>query len=470
MTAADGLFFAADGPTSPQIIGGLVLLSAVGGRGPAEAADAVAAALRESSSQLPVLRQRLRYRFPRWLRRPHWSVGGPPDAGAVRSVLLPDESTVRRRVAELLRTPLDLQHRPWALDVLASPGIETAGAPPSGPARVTVLFRLHHSFTDGLGVISLTRGLFDEGAAQRQPHGAAVSDVRKQSAVPTDALGKPTVPPRERFGSRLAAARRGGRALASTARGLLGLAARGSAPVVPWQGRVSAQRSLEVVELPLKVAQARAKSLGVGMTALVAAAATEGLLELPEVAAAVATGGLREVRAMLPVAVRSASTWHAMGNHTAGVPLDIPLTAASLAERARAIQHQLSRAGQEQQARAARIVVAHLPKLVPPSLHRLLVRAVYSPKWFNMVVTAMPGPRQQTHIGGQTVRGVGGLLPLPPGVALTIGALRWTQTLTVTVLADPAALPDLSPVRDRLAALDEMPAPADDPATVERPA
>ena len=460
MTAADGLFFAADSPTSPQIIGGLVLLSAVGGRGPAEAAGAVSDALRDASAQLPVLRERLRDRSPRWLRRPHWPVGGPPDDDAVRSAVLSDETAVRARVAELLRTPLDLSHRPWALDVLASPGEETTGLQTSGPARVTVLFRLHHSFTDGLGVISLTRGLFDEGADLRQP---------LDGTAPTPAP-KPAGVPRDRANPRLAAARRGGRSFASTVRGLLGLAARGAAPVVPWQGRVSGERSLQVVELPLKVAQARAKALGVGMTALVAAAATEGLLQLPEVASAVATGGLREIRAMLPVAVRSARTWHDLGNHTAGVPLDIPLTAGSLAERARAIQNQLSRAGQEQQARAARIVVAHLPKLVPPPLHRLLVRAVYGPKWFSMIVTAMPGPRQQQHMGGQIVRGVGGLLPLPPGVALTIGALRWTQTLTVTVLADPAALPDLSPVREQLEALDETPAPADDPATVERPA
>jgi hypothetical protein len=338
---------------------------------------------------------------------------------------------------------------------------------PTGPARVTVLFRLHHSFTDGLGVISLTRGLFDEGASLRQPLDAAVPG-QARAAADGDAPADGVLP--GRVGPRLAAVRRGSRSLASTIRGLLGLASRGSAPVVPWQGRVSAERSLEVVELPLKVAQAKAKSLGVGMTALVAAAATEGLLQLPEVATAVATGGLREVRAMLPVAVRSASTWHALGNHTAGVPLDIPLTAGTLAERARAIQNQLSRAGQEQQARAARIVVAYLPKLVPPPLHRLLVRAVYGPKWFSMIVTAMPGPRQQQHMGGQVVRGVGGLLPLPPGVALTIGALRWTQTLTVTILADPAALPDLSPVREQLEALDEIPAPADDPAKVERPA
>ena len=74
--------------------------------------------------------------------------------------------------------------------------------------------------------------------------------------------------------------------------------------------------------------------------------------------------------------------------------------------------------------------------------------------------------------GGMSVLSSRGatVLPLPPGVALTIGALRWTQTLTVTVLADPAALPDLSPVRERLAALDQLPTPADDPATVERPA
>ena len=467
MTAADGLFFAADGPTSPQIIGGLVLLSAAGGRSPAEAAEAVAGALRESSAQLPVLRERLHYRLPRWLRRPHWPVGGPPDAEAVRSAVLKDESTVRRRVAELLRTPLDLQHRPWSLDVLASPGVETAGLVSTGPARVTVLFRLHHSFTDGLGVISLTRGLFDEGAALRQPLDGAGPDKPPGTAEQDEPAAAAL---RDRVTPRLAAARRGSRSLASTFRGLLGLASRGSAPVVPWQGRVSAERSLEVVELPLKVAQAKARSLGVGMTALVAAAAAEGLLQLPEVATAVATGGLREVRAMLPVAVRSASTWHALGNHTAGVPLDIPLTAGTLAERARAIQNQLSRAGQEQQARAARVVVAYLPKLIPPSLHRLLVRAVYGPKWFSMIVTAMPGPREQQHMGGQPVRGVGGLLPLPPGVALTIGALRWTQTLTVTVLADPAALPDLSAVREHVAALDEIPAPADDQATVERPA
>jgi WS/DGAT/MGAT family acyltransferase len=471
MTAADGMFFAADGPTSPQIIGGLVLLSASGGRSPAEAVEAVSDALLASARQLPVLRERMRYRFPRSLRRPHWPVGDLPDAGAVQRAVLPDEATVRRQVATLLRTPLDVQHRPWALDVLGSPGVEVAGQEPDGPARVTVLFRLHHSFTDGLGVISLTRGLFDEGGAHRQPPGAdpAATDsapAANQAGQAVAAAG--TV--RERLKPRVSAAQRGSRSLASTARGVLGLASRGSAPVVPWHGRISAERSLTVVELPLEATQAQAKALGVGMTALVAAAATEGLLRLPEVATAVATGGLRELRAMLPVAVRSAGTWHDLGNHTAGVPLDIPMTAGSLAERARAIQNQLSQAGQEQQARAARVVVAQVPKLIPPPLHRLLVRAVYGPKWFSMIVTAMPGPRQQQHMGGQPVRGVGGILPLPPGVALTIGALRWTQTLTVTVLADPAAFPDLSPVREQLAALDEIPAAADDEATVERPA
>ena len=167
-----------------------------------------------------------------------------------------DESTVRRwqgrtfdatDVAALLR---------------ALKRAEAAGLPAAGPARITVLFRLHHSFTDGLGVISLTRGLFDEGAAHRQPlDGAADAPTAGSS---DDAAGAP----RDRVAPRLAAVRRGGRSLTSTVRGVLGLAARGSAPVVPWQGRVSSERSLHVVELPLKVAQAKAKATATDFEAM----------------------------------------------------------------------------------------------------------------------------------------------------------------------------------------------------------
>jgi WS/DGAT/MGAT family acyltransferase len=461
MTAADAFFLAADRPQAPQVIGGLVLLSGSDGLDAAAAAASVADALRASSQELPLLREVLHPALPRWLRRPLWRPGDPPALDAVRQHVLPDDDDVRRQVAALLAEPLDLRRRPWSLDVFAVPAGAPGGPDGVAPARVTVLFRLHHSFTDGLGVISLTRGLFDEGRATRGAGQARRPPERRRIGQPR----RPTRPDVERW---VAAASRAATSAAGLVRGVAGLAARGAAPTVPWQGRMSGARSLEVVELPLAATHAQAKSLGVGMTALVAAAVAEGLLRAPEVARAVERGTLRHVRAMLPVAVRSAGTWDSLGNHTAGVPLDIPLTPATLAERAQAVQQQLSAAGQEQQARSARLVVAGVPRLLPPAVHRLLVRAVYGPRWFSLVVTALPGPRQRQHIGHQVVRGVGGILPLPPGVALTVGALRWTDTLTVTLLADPAAFPDPASLRDGVAALD--PAVAAPAPSLGRPA
>ena len=458
MTAADAFFLAADRPGSPQVIGGLVLLTGSEDLTPEAAVERLVDGLHAAAGRLPLLRERLHPRPPRWLRRPHWRDGGDPGPDAVRGEILPDEATVHRRVAELLGRPMDLGTRPWSLHVFGV-AATAPDTPRRGGARLTVLFRLHHSFTDGLGVISLTRGLFDEGAGLREGKGRPATTTTTTTTATTAAAA--AAARRKRRQHARDAARRRARSAGATFRGLAGLAARGAAPAVPWQGRTSAGRTLGVVEIPVKAAQAQARALGVGLTALVAASAAEGMLHLPDVAAAVASGRLRAVRAMLPVAVRSAGTWNQLGNHTAGVPLDIPLTGSSLAERARTVHEQLSQAGQEKQARAARIVVAALPKVLPPPLHRLLVRAVYGPRWFSLVVTALPGPRQRQHIAGQPVRGVGGILPLPPGVALTVGALRWTDTLTVTLLADPAALPDLAPLTDSVASLVGNREPAD---------
>ena len=159
MTAADGLFFAADSPTSPQIIGGLVLLSAVGG---------AARPRPPRPCPMPFAIRPLRSRpageaarpVSPLLRRPH-GVGGPPDADAVRSACCRTRRPCARGWPSYWARPSTCSHRPWSLDVFASPGEETPASRPrsgSGDGAVPPASQFHRR---------AGRDLADAGAVRR---------------------------------------------------------------------------------------------------------------------------------------------------------------------------------------------------------------------------------------------------------------------------------------------------------------
>jgi hypothetical protein len=60
----------------------------------------------------------------------------------------------------------------------------------------------------------------------------------------------------------------------------------------------------------------------------------------------------------------------------------------------------------------------------------------------SVVVTNVRGPDQLMHLGGRPVQATLGFLPLPPGIPIGIVVSSYNQTVSLTVTAEPWAVPD----------------------------
>lgn len=60
----------------------------------------------------------------------------------------------------------------------------------------------------------------------------------------------------------------------------------------------------------------------------------------------------------------------------------------------------------------------------------------------SVVVTNVRGPETAAHLGGRKVEANLGFLPLPPGVPIGLVVMSYDQKITLTVMAEPWAVPD----------------------------
>ena len=60
----------------------------------------------------------------------------------------------------------------------------------------------------------------------------------------------------------------------------------------------------------------------------------------------------------------------------------------------------------------------------------------------SVVVTNVRGPDRVVHLDGREVVGTLGFLPLPPGIPIGMVIQSYANTLTLTIMAEPWAVPD----------------------------
>ena len=60
----------------------------------------------------------------------------------------------------------------------------------------------------------------------------------------------------------------------------------------------------------------------------------------------------------------------------------------------------------------------------------------------SVVVTNVRGPEKAAHLGGRRVEANLGFLPLPPGVPIGMVVMSYDQKITLTLMAEPWAVPD----------------------------
>jgi hypothetical protein len=176
-------------------------------------------------------------------------------------------------------------------------------------------------------------------------------------------------------------------------------------------------------------------------------------------------GGLRRVlpaeqqslpearlRVAVPLMVREPGA-AAEGNLTAAVMMDLPLGPRSESERLVDIARRSKVLHTGTRALASAFVMRRVGGVLPPPVHAWFARTVYGGRFFQAIVSNMPGPQLQLSLAGAPLVGAYPILPLAPRAPLAVGALGWYGTLNVGLATDPALVADAEELANALRAV-----------------
>jgi WS/DGAT/MGAT family acyltransferase len=233
--------------------------------------------------------------------------------------------------------------------------------------------------------------------------------------------------------------------LAGAASGLFaaGLTAARPAPVSPLNVVIGGQRRFASVATDLddyrRIRKARGGTINDVVLAAIAGALRAWLLTRAE---SVSTATI--VRAMVPVSVQDDDESHPIGNRVSSYLVDLPVGEPSAVMRLHQVSYRMKAHKETGQAVGAESLVG-LAGFAPPTLHALGARAAssMSKRWFNLVVTNVPGPQQPLYAGGARMLASYPVVPLAKTQAVSIGLTSYDGQVFYGLNADRDAMPDI---------------------------
>jgi WS/DGAT/MGAT family acyltransferase len=147
------------------------------------------------------------------------------------------------------------------------------------------------------------------------------------------------------------------------------------------------------------------------------------------------------LKAMVPVSMRRSSEVEP-GNRISMPYIQLPVNLGSPIERLEWVRAQTQHLKASGRAEGTQTLYA-AGGLVPAPLRSPLVKAMASPRAFNLTVSQSPGPRGAVHVLGCELQEVYSVVPITDGHALAIGMVRYRHELFIGCYADPDALPDV---------------------------
>jgi diacylglycerol O-acyltransferase len=162
------------------------------------------------------------------------------------------------------------------------------------------------------------------------------------------------------------------------------------------------------------------------------------------------------LRAMIPVSVRSEEARGALGNQVAAVWASLPVGETDPVERLALVRGEMKGLKESHQAVGAQLLT-ELTGFAPPTVMAQAARLQARQRYFNLVVTNVPGPQFPLYVLGRRMRAIYPMVPLAQNLALGIAIMSYDGTLAFGLNADFDALPDLELLAAQLAeALDEL--------------
>jgi WS/DGAT/MGAT family acyltransferase len=403
-------------------------------------------------SLVPRYRQKLRFvplnqGRPVWVDDPHFNL-----EYHVRSTALPppgSEEQLKNLASRVFAQQLDRSKPLWEIWLVQ--GLERSEESPAEAARFALLSKTHHSVIDGVAGVDITSVLFDTAREPEIQPAAGSHWVPRPEPTGTQLLSEALVEratqPAEIVRSARAAlraprqiARRGADALAAVgAFARTGLAA----PSSPFNVEIGPHRRYDWVRTDLDELKAIKDRLG-------------GTVN--DVVLTVVTGALRRflqergedvddvtLRAMIPVSVRREDEYGQGGNRVAAMMAPLPVYEDDPVERLNLLREELAGLKQSGQAVGAQ-VLTQLSGLAPPTVMAQAARLQSRQRFFNLVVTNVPGPQIPLYVLGRELLDLFPMAPLAKRQALCIAVMSYNGKMNFGLLGDFDAMPDLNVV------------------------
>jgi len=395
---------------------------------------------------VPRYRQRLAFvpydqGRPVWTDDPHFN-----PRYHIRHTALPkpaDEEALKRLAGRLFSQRLDRSKPLWEIWLVE----KMAGE------RFALIAKTHHALVDGISGVDITTVLFDTAPdpvpTSRPPVPWTASPLPGSAKLLGEALRERATMPSEmaRGARRLLRAPR--RAASQLLGGLANIGAttiagvRAPAPESPFNVEIGPHRRYTFIDADLGQFKAIKDSLGGTLNDVVLATVTLGLgrylrREGHE------TEGL-ELKAMVPVSVRADRDRGALGNQVAAMWAPLPVGVQNPSECLQQIARAMESLKASGQAVGAQ-VLTNLAGFAPPTILSQAARLQARQRFFNLVVTNVPGPQFPLYVLGRRLQVLYPVVPLARRQALGIAVMSYDGHLGFGLLGDFDALPELEAI------------------------
>ena len=219
------------------------------------------------------------------------------------------------------------------------------------------------------------------------------------------------------------------------------------APSVPLNGTIGPHRRYDFRDLSFADMHRVKQENDATINDVVVAVAT-GALRRWLLARGVRTEGL-EVRALVPVNLRSDEERGLLGNRLALLRVALPLHTEDPGERLALVRDAMREAKRSRQLMAAQTIVG-MSDFAPPTLLAQASRLNFSTRIFNLIITNVPGPQIPLYLLGRQLQEVAPVAFLPSGHALSIAVFSYNGLMSFGLLGDYDLMYDLEYIGDGL--------------------
>src|SRR3954449_9778915 len=195
-----------------------------------------------------------------------------------------------------------------------------------------------------------------------------------------------------------------------------------------------------------------------------------------DVVLAVVTGALREwlhgrgirtegleLRALVPVSIRSQDQRGDLGNRIAAMRGPLPVYVEDPVRRLRVVSEQMEGLKRSKQALGAE-VISRFNDFAPPTLLAQASRVNFSTRLFNLIVTNVPGPQLPLYVLGREMEEIFPVAFLPENHVLAVAIMSYNGRIGFGLLADYDSVEDIEAIAEgidaSLAELEEAAAAA----------